>query len=41
MPTLDSPWSQRLIPAKSLAHTHGTVVMVKMEDVSIGKTEKK
>uniref|UniRef100_A0A8C3UR73 Cellular communication network factor 5 n=1 Tax=Catharus ustulatus TaxID=91951 RepID=A0A8C3UR73_CATUS len=40
VPTPDSPWSQLLILAKSLAQTHGTVVMVKMEDVSIGKTEK-
>ncbi|XP_041275287.1 CCN family member 5 isoform X1 [Onychostruthus taczanowskii] len=41
MPTPDSPWSQRLIPAKSLAQTHGTVVTVKMEGVSTGKTERK
>lgn len=41
VPTPDSPWSQLLILAKSLAQTHGTVVTVKMEDVSIGKTEKK
>lgn len=41
VPSPDSPWSQRLIPEKSLARTHGTVVTVKMEGVSIGKTEKK
>lgn len=41
VPTPDSPWSQHLIPAKSLAQTHGTVVTVKMEGVSTGKTEKK
>lgn len=32
--------SQRLIPAKSLAQAHGTVVFVETEDVSLGKLGK-
>ncbi|KAM8996896.1 CCN family member 5 [Ara ararauna] len=37
VPTLVASQSQHLIPAKSLAQAHSTVVLVKMENTSLGK----